>query len=251
MAVPTNRPSIDRLKRQLTGLPKLDSYSDLFLQELLSASIAWVEEEATTSFDPVVIIEKRDGNATNQMTLFKRPVLDLMSLSVQTPILGYTRVYTAEEIKNYVKQGIVKVFTYKLAVEQALLRTVDYMAWGTLFPPLPQSVVIEYSYGYPVYDEDLNQTTFDGVTWDAGDLRDLQLVRNLAQLQQAAVIDAAASLLGQVGGLSVGTLASVSFDGYSRGLNPQAYGSQVQALIAKRDELMARRKRLFHMATIG
>ena len=73
----------------------------------------------------------------------------MQNLEVVTPILGYIRVYTPEEIKDYQKQGAIKVFTYKLAVEQALMQSVDFQAWGSLFPPLPQAVQLAYTWGYP------------------------------------------------------------------------------------------------------
>ena len=79
----------------------------------MNGGLIW--DAAATSFDPATTIERRDGNATNEITLFKRPALECIGLTVETPILGYTRVYTPEEIKTYVKQGIIKVFTYKLA----------------------------------------------------------------------------------------------------------------------------------------
>ena len=247
MAYIDNRPDVARLKRTLTGanLPAADTV----LQELLDASIAWVEDVCTTRFNGLAIDELYDGNSTNAITIRKRPVT---SVQTQTPILGYRRVYTPDEIKLYVKQGFLKIFTYKLAAEQAMLNTLDYQAWGTIFPPLPQNVHVRYTYGYPQYDAGANQTTFDGgVTSLPGDLRDEELKNWLTSLQQAVVCDAAACYLAQTAGLTVGVVTGVSFDGYSRQNNPGAYGPQVTALITRRDELLKRRRRQFMMATIG
>lgn len=258
MAVLDNRPVLADLLSQLSGLPqaildKLGPPDYTPLVRLLNASIAHVEDVATTALNSVSVTELYDGNGTNQIVLRKRPVLSVADLRVVTPILGYTRVYTQAELKVYRKQGVLKVFTYKLAVEQALLTTVDYQAWGHLFPPLPQCVQVTYTYGYPRYDDaGGGQTSLDGgVTFQPGDLRDPEEENWLTNLQQAAVADAAASVLAQSAGLQVGLLQSVSFDGYSKSLNPAAFGAQVQSLIAKRDELLARRKRQFYMSTVG
>lgn len=247
-----NRPSLRDVRYQLYGTPNLAAVPDAVLQRLLDASIAWVEDVCTTSFNGRAADELYDGNTTNALTVRKRPVTSVQTVETQTPILGFTRVYTPDEIKLYVKQGFLKIFTYKLAVEQAMLNTLDYQAWGTIFPPLPQNVHVRYTYGYPQYDPDTNQTTFDGgTTYVAGDKRDPELVNWLINLQQAAVCDAAGSFLAQTAGLGVGVVTGVSFDGYSRQNNPGAYGTQVTALITKRDELLARRRRQFVMATIG
>jgi hypothetical protein len=210
--------------------------------------------------------EAHDGNTTNQITTRKRPICHIAALQVVTPILGYTRVYTAEEIKNYVKEGVVKVWTYKLAVEQALLQTIDYQAWGSLFPPLPQAVQIAYAYGYPLFDPECTvlkgpkgealaegpATSYDGGrTWHAGDIRDPEQLNWLRNLQQAVVCNAAAEFLGQCAGLGRGFVTSVSFDGYSRGMASNPFQSEIEALLGRRDELMGRRKRRFVMGTIG
>lgn len=256
-----NRPSLQALLDTLAGLPDsvLSKYNPPFypaLQRLLDSSIAWVEDEATTAFNPKQYTtfepDRYDGNGTNQLTLRKRPILSVQQLQVVTPILGYVRVYRPEEIRLYAKQGIIKVFTYKLAVEQALIASVDFQAWGSLFPPLPLAVEAAYTYGYPQYDPALNQTSLDaGLTWTPGDTRDPELVNWLSNLQQAAVSDAAASFLAQTAGQAVGLVQSVSFDGYSKSMNPAAFGAQVQALVQKRDELLGKRKRQFYMATAG
>jgi hypothetical protein len=264
MAVSTvldNRPSLQMLLDRLAGLPDtvLAKYEPPLypaLQSLLDASIAWVEDEVTGAFNPrqytIGTPDVYDGNGTNQITLRKRPILSVQNLQVNTPILGYIRVYSQNELKVYGKQGIVKVFTYKLAVEQALLSSVDYQAWGHLFPPLPQCVEVAYTYGFPQYDPAQDRTSLDnGLTWTAGDTRDPELVNWLTNCQQAAVCDAAASFLAQTAGQAVGLVQSVSFDGYSKSMNPAAFGSQVQAFIENRDRVLSKRKRQFYMATAG
>jgi hypothetical protein len=205
--------------------------------------------------------EAFDGNTTNQIVTRKRPIAHVASIQVVTPILGYTRVYTPEEIKSYVKEGVIKIWTYKLAVEQALLQTIDYQAWGSLFPPLPQAVQVAYAYGYPLYDPEHEfggstgmgpATSYDGGrTWHVGDVRDPEQRNWLRNLQQAAVCNAAAEFLGQSIGLARGLVSSVSFDGYSRGLATNPFQSEIEALLTRRDELMERRKRRYVMATIG
>jgi hypothetical protein len=205
--------------------------------------------------------EAHDGNTTNQIVTRKRPIAHIASIQVVTPILGYTRVYTPEEIKNYVKEGVIKIWTYKLAVEQALLSTIDYQAWGSLFPPLPQAVQVAYAYGYPLYDPEHEfpapygtgpGTSYDGGrTWHVGDVRDPEQRNWLKNLQQAAICNAAAEFLGQSAGLARGLVSSVSFDGYSRGLATNPFQSEIESLLARRDELMGRRKRRYVMATIG
>lgn len=207
-----------------------------------------------------------DGNTTNQVVLRKRPCLYVLGVQVVTPILGYTRVYTREEIKTYVKEGVLKVWTYKLAVEQALLQTIDYQAWGSLFPPLPQAVQVAYAYGFPLFDPECGAlfnsegvklaagpgTSYDGGrTWKVGDRRDPELMNWMRNLQEAAVCDAAAKFLGESAGLSRGLVSSVSFDGYSRGLATTPFQTEVERLEARRDQIMERRKRRFSMATIG
>lgn len=237
------------------------------LQDLLDDAIAEVQDIAATRFNACMVVERYDGNTTNQIVLRKRPALQAFQVKVETPILGYTRVYNQDEIKLYRKQGVLKVFTYKLAVEQALLQTVDYQAWGSLFPPLPQAVVVTYAYGYPQYDPDTDQTTTNGGTpvvitgpdqdpqtiqsVVSGDTRDPQEQDWLRNLQEAAVCIAGSNFLQQAAGLAVGLAQSVSFDGYSRALNPAAFVTQGQALQARADRLLARRRRGFSMATLG
>lgn len=319
MAVIDNRPQISQVLGRMAALPAaiLSRFEVRqgtvtvypLLEELLEDSIAWVEDQATTSFNcrylPVTqegvaleplpegeqgegkeILERGftlpagqgfedgeevgyevfDGNTTNQVVLRKRPIAHIAQIQVVTPILGYTRVYTPEEIKNYVKEGVVKIWTYKLAVEQALLQTVDYQAWGSLFAPLPQSVQVAYAYGYPLYDPECEKlqnvlgqplpagpgTSYDGGrTWKVGDRRDPEQSNWLKNLQQAAVCNAAAEFLGQAAGLARGFVSSVSFDGYSRGFAGNPFQTEIESLLARRDELMSRRKRRFAMATIG
>jgi hypothetical protein len=151
MAFPDNRPQLDQLKGYLKHID-VTAWSDPELQQQLDNSIAWVEDVCTTSFNGRQVVELYDGNTTNQIVIRKRPVTSVIALSVETPILGYIRVYAPTEIKLYRKQGVAKVFTYKLAVEQAMFNTLDYQAWGTIFPPLPQAVHVTYTYGYPSYD---------------------------------------------------------------------------------------------------
>jgi hypothetical protein len=274
MAIEDNRPQITEVLGRLAALPPslLERFAQVtggntsypLLEDLLAKSISWVEDEATTAFNSTAFynnerLELYDGNTTNQIVVRNRPVLSVQKLQVVTPILGYTRVYTEEEIKDYVKQGIVKVFTYKLAVEQALLQTIDYQAWGSLFPPLPQAVQIAYTYGYPLYDPASTAvsphgpaTSFDGgITWEVGDQREPKLNNWLANLKEAAVCNACAQFLGQAAGLARGVVSSVSFDGYARGFSGNPFQAEVEALLARRDELMQRRKRRFAMATIG
>ena len=250
-----NRPTVDKMLAHLRGTD-LSQWRDEdgsypTLQRLLDASIAWVEQEASTSFNPERITEVRDGNGTNQLTLFKRPANKVFDLRVHTPILGYTRVYTPEEVQLYPNQGIVKVFTYKLAVEQALLMTLDYQAWGTLFPPLPRAVEIDYAYGYPLYDADNDETSFDGVNFEPGDLRDPLQKRGLETLQEAAVLDACASFLAQTHGAATGPIASVSFDGLSTSFLQTGLDAEAKSFADERDRLMGRKRRRFMMATGG
>ena len=156
---------------------------------------------------------------------------------------------------------MVKVWTYKLAVEQALLQTIDYQAWGSLFPPLPQAVQIAYAYGYPLFDPEhefggavgaAEGTSYDGGrTWHQGDIRDPEQMNWLRNLQQAAICNAAAEFLGQAAGLGRGVVTSVSFDGYSRGFAGSPFASEIESLMSRRDELLGKRKRRFLMGTIG
>lgn len=253
----TNRPSMAALLAQLAGLD-LTSYNEgtdadpeyPALEAILAASSDWVATEANTSFDPVLLVDERyDGNSTNQLMLRQRPVLEVKSLAVETPILGYVRVYTPDEIKLYRAEGVVKVFTYKLAAEQAMMMTLDYQAWGTIFPPLPQAVKLTYSYGFPLYDPVADATSLDGTTWVPGDHRVAVEQRWLATLQLAATADAAASFLGQTHGLAIGVVQSVSFDGFSQSFSAAGLAPQAQAFAATRDRLLKRRKRSYYMST--
>jgi hypothetical protein len=274
MAVQDNKPQIQSVLNRLAALPAniltkfavTDGSNNTtypLLEELLAASISWVEDQAATAFNSSAFyntdnFELYDGNTTNQIVVRKRPVLSVQALQVVTPILGFTRVYTPQEIKTYVKQGVLKVFTYKLAVEQALLQTLDYQAWGNLFPPLPQAVQLAYTYGYPLFDPARAAnptgpaTSFDGgLTWVAGDQREPEMMNWLANLQQAAICDCCAAFLGECAGLARGVIQSVSFDGYSRSLAGNPFAQELQALVQRRDMLMGRRKRQFYMATLG
>lgn len=273
------------------------------LEELLARSIAWVEDEATTAFNcrflPIepegisvqtegggdVVIEgeeelegfftledgtqvgyeTHDGNTTNQLVLHKRPVLHVAQFQLVTPILGYVRVYKQNELKVYMREGVVKIWTYKLATEQALMQTIDYQAWGSLLPPLPQAAQVAYCYGFALYDPECTKvtgpkkepladgpaTSLDGGhTWRPGDRRDPTLSTWLSELQEAAICNTALMFLSQAVGLARGLASSVSFDGYSRGLAQTPFAAEAAALQARRDELLNRRRRRFSMATI-
>lgn len=272
MAAQDNKPQLQSVLNRLASLPSdiLAKYTPdggatyPAISEMLAQAISWVEDEAATAFNSngfynTSNFELYDGNTTNQIVIRKRPVLSVQALQVVTPILGYTRVYTPQEIKTYAKQGVLKVFTYKLAVEQALLQTIDYQAWGNLFPPLPQAVQLAYTYGYPLYDPSSTNvtpngpaTSFDaGMTWVAGDQREPEMMNWLANLQEAAILQTKAAFLAECAGLGRGIVQSVSFDGYSRGLAGQPFASEIQWALQRRDELMGRRKRQFYMATLG
>jgi hypothetical protein len=123
---------------------------------------------------------------------------------------------------------------------------------GHDLPADPRRVEITYNFGFGQYDPDAaNVTTYDGgATSEAGDTRDEDEAVPLAKLQMAALCDAAASYLAQIAGQAVGLVTAVSFDGFSKTLNPQAYGPQVQALVEQRDKLLEREKRPF-MVTVG
>lgn len=278
MALHDNRPRLDRLVRQLHGADLTDAagdrVSDDALQEILDASIAWVEDLATTSFNGrTVVRELYDGNGTNGLALRKRPATSTQLVLVELPVLALTRTYLPAEIKLYEKQGRLTIFTYKLGVEQASLY-LDEQVYGNIFPTLPQCVHVSYTYGFPQWDADRQVSQLGPavdvpqITLDNGEVesaftqaaieraydwrdRDPELANWLVNLQQAAICDAAASVLGQIGGLKVGALASISFDGLAQTMNPQAFGPQVQALVQRRDELLARRRRAFTLTTVG
>src|SRR4051794_40756988 len=114
MALRDNRPTTDRLRRQLSGAD-LSLVDDVMLGELLEASIAWVADKASTSFNARLMRDELyDGNGTAMLTLRRWPVLRVDDLRVETPILGYTRVYTPPEIRLYRRQAQIKVFTYQM-----------------------------------------------------------------------------------------------------------------------------------------
>ena len=251
MAFKDNRPDAARLRRQLTGTPGIADVSDEVLQDVLDASIAYIEDEVGGGFNGARTTERRDGNGTSSMSLFHRPATSVELVEVDLPVLGLRRTYTASEVKLYALQGRVEIFTFKLAAEQATLY-LDQQVNGNIFPTLPQCVTITYTYGFPQRDAVADTTSFDGgVTALPGNLVEPTVARRLVQVQQAAVADAAASYLAQIAALGVGTVTSVSFDGFSQSLNPQAYGPQVEALVARRDVLLERNKRKFFLSSTG
>lgn len=242
---PQTQDLLDRLHgADLTGVP------EALLARLLESSARWVQDQARTFFDGIAISERRDGNGTNGIATFVRPVTSVSLVKVELPVLALTRTYTTDEVKVYRWQGRLTIFTFKLAAEHVSLH-LDQQVYGNLLPRLPQCVLINYTGGFPVYDPDDNTTTLDGVTFAAGDLREPREVDRIMQLQEAALCDAAASYLAQTAGLKAGVITSVSFDGFSKATNSDAYGPQVQSLISKRDELLGRAKGTgFHLTSL-
>jgi hypothetical protein len=251
VALIDNHPRADRLKRKLTGIPGLAGIPDQLLDELLEVSAAWVMDQVTGEWNGVETTEVRDGNGKNSMSLFHRPATSVSLVKVELPVLALNRVYTSDEIKLYELQGYLTVFTYKLAAEQASLH-LDRMVYGNIFPVLPQCVTITYTYGFPQYDPAANESSLDGgATRIPGNALTPVLAKRLLELQEAAIADATASYLSQVAALGVGMVQAVSFDGASKTLNPGAYGPQVEALTARRDQLLERNVRRFTLASIG
>jgi hypothetical protein len=249
-----------RLKRQLQvsaaavtpalgiDVAKIDP---TLLDDMLAASIFWAEDQARTRFNGREIVELYDGNGTTGLGLRRWPIGRVREVRVSLPVLALDRAYTGEEIKTYRFQGRLTIFTYKLAAEHASLH-LDRHVYGNILPPIPQCVKVTYTYGFPQYDPDQLRTTFDGgATFEVGDTRDPLDERHVNQLQQAVICDAAASFLGQAAALGVGLVQSVSFDGFSETMNAQAYGPVVEALITRRDALIARRKRRMSLVTTG
>lgn len=238
----------------LSGLSAkhLDRIDDGVLAMLLGVCIQDVQRKARTRFNARSRLESRDGNGTSFLTLFRWPVMRVRDVRVETPILGFIRVYQTDEIKIYSFQGQLRIFTYKMvAATMTGGSMATQTAWGTIFPPLPQCVHVTYNYGFGQYDAAANLTTYDGgTTSEAGDTRHEDEEGHLLKLQMAALCDAAASYLAQIAGQAVGLITAVSFDGFSKSMNPQAYGPQVQSLIERRDELLERQKRPF-MVTVG
>lgn len=256
MAFDDNRPTVARLKTLLKNAPGLADFTDPELKDLLDDAIAYVEDELDTSFNGVARDDRFDGNTTNAMLMRVRPITSVTLLEVETPILGYIRTYTPDEVKQYRRQGFLKVFTWKLAVEQVLFNTLDYQAWGTIFPPLPQAVHIVYTYGYPQYDAAANKTLL-GTRLDAstvvvdGDHRDERELKWLRTMQRAALLTAGANFVGQQAGLGAGYIQSVSFDGFSQSTSPNGMIAIAQAWSEEAGKLLGKRKRPFAMATIG
>lgn len=254
----SNAPTVNDVKRQLQvsstlGELGLDvsKIDPALLEDYLDTAIAFVEGEAHTSFDGRQIVEVRDGNGTQQMGLFRWPIGRVRDVTVKLPVLALTRTYTPDEIKVYRFQGRISIFTFKLAAQNASLH-LDQQIYGNIFPTLPQCVFVTYTYGFPQYDAAAQVTTFDGgATTEPGDTRDQLDLRHLKKLHSATVYDAAAGYLAHCGGLQVGVLQSVSFDGFSKTLNPQAYATQAQALQARRDELLTKSKRGMLLTAVG
>lgn len=245
----TNWPQIEDLRDRLHGAD-ISDVPDSLLDRLLAASVRWVQDEARTFFDGRAITEVRDGNGTSGIATFVRPITSVSLVKVELPVLALTRTYTDDEVKVYRHQGRIVIFTYKLAAEHATLH-LDQQVYHNIFPVLPKCVTLTYTGGYPVYDPDTDETTLDGETWEAGDLRDPRDQDRLIELQEAALCDAAASYLAQTAGLKAGVITSVSFDGFSKATNSEAYGPQVQALVDRRDTLLGKHKGTgFHLATV-
>jgi hypothetical protein len=259
VSFPSNKPSLDRLIRRLQVAAQAADVAGLgidlsavdpdVLVEMLEASTFYVEDQANTLFDGRQFVEKYDGNGTNGLALRRWPIGQVREVKVELPVLALSRVYTASEVKTYRFQGRITIFTYKLAAEQASLH-LDQQLYGNIFPTLPQCVTVTYTAGFPRYDVDADLTTWDnGVTSEPGDTRDPLDERHVRLLAEAATCDATASFLAQASRLGIGTVQSVSFDGYSRSMNPQAHGPTIEALVNRRDELLGRRRRGFILSS--
>lgn len=247
MALTDNRPNVDQLRRVLRGVVPVTEDDDL-LGEQLTASIGWVQDTCFTRFNGRRILEQRDGNGKNAMTVKVGPITAVRQVKVELPVLALTRVYTDQEVKVYPRGRRIMVFTFKLAAEHASLH-LDRQVYGNIFPPLPLCVEFDYCAGYPRYDPVENITSLDGSQGApapkqrlAGDQRDETDLMHLAQLQRAALYDAAATYAGTVARNQVGLVGSVSFDGFSKGLNPQAFGPAVEQWISDRDRIINRRR---------
>lgn len=259
MAIRDNRPRTEQLRSMLSGLgaKKLEKIDDGLLALLLGTSIADVQRKARTRFNARTRLEHRDGNGTSFLSLQRWPAQRILDLRVNTPILDFLRIYEPDEIELYEYQAQVRVYSWKMVNATISGQSIwGQSAWGTLFPPIPKSVHVTYAYGFAQIDVDdttglVTRTTFDGgQTWETGDTRHEQDEDVLTKLRMAALCDAAASYLAQIAGQSVGTVTAVSFDGFSKTLNPQAYGPQVQALVEQRDQLLERERRPY-FATAG
>lgn len=244
MALEDNRPSTDRLRR---ALRHVDSAPDeMTLGELLEGSIGWIEDRASTPFNGRRIREKRDGNGTNGITVKRGPITSVREVKVELPVLALTRVYTDDEVKVYPRSRRLTIFTFKLAAEHATLH-LDQQVYANIFPALPQCVHLDYTAGYPRYDAAADYTSLDGSTGTpepkrrlAGDARDPDDLNRLEQLRTAAVCDAAATYMGCIARNEVGLVGSVSFDGFSKNLNADAFGPAIQQLIQRRDDMLKR-----------
>lgn len=251
MALPSNKPTVERLQRALKhtaaayGAVGVDAADLTTLDELLQASIADVELKTSQLFDGRALFEERDGNGTDSIQTFWGPITHVTDVRVILPVLALTRIYTTPEILVYGAGRRLRLFTYKLAAEHASLH-LDTQVYAQLLPALPKCVKITYVAGFARYDPDAGYTSLDsstgapdGVLRLAGDVRDVRHTRWLTMLQQAAVFDAAATYMATVARNEVGLAGSVSFDGFSKGLNPQAFGPAVEDLVSRRDASMA------------
>lgn len=250
MALTTNQPDVERVQRALkhTALAYgggADAADLTTLAELLTASVADIELKTSMLLDGRALSEVRDGNGTDSIQTFWGPITHVSLVKVELPVLALTRNYTTEEIKVYGAGRRIRVFTFKLAAEHATLH-LDAQVYAQLLPSLPKCVFIDYVAGFARYDPDADYTSLDGSVGApdglvrlAGDQRDPRYQRWLIKLQQAAIFDTAATYLACVARNEVGLAGSVSFDGYSKGLNPQAFGPAVEDLVKRRDELLA------------
>lgn len=261
MALLSNKPDLAAVKRRLLGvdLTALDPTAvDEALEELLEQAIADVEDKASTFFDGIAKHEIRDGNGTAALSTFYWPITSVEQVKVELPVLALNRVYTPNEVKVYRRQGRIMIFTFKLAAEQASLY-LDQQITGNIFPNLPQCVFVDYTCGFPRVDDPDTPTytsldggtAINGSTVLTGDQRDPRERNLLRALQKAATCSAAATFLGSVARNEIGLVQSVSFDGFSKSFNPQAFAGQIEALQGQYDAAMERLTRRFILSSTG
>lgn len=264
MALPSNRPPVERLERRLAGLPdsQLAAVDPVTLAEMLDVCIGEIEEKTNTLFDGIAWTELYDGNGQNALMLRRQPVTSVQLVQVSLPVLALNRTYQPDEIKLYRDEGYLSIFTYKLQAEQASLH-LDQQINGNIFPSLPQCVTITHTWGFARYDPDLDITSYDGgtvvngtpdqkgATVLAGDQRTPAEKRWLQRLQEAATLDAAASYLAQVAAQGGGLFTAVSFDGFSQSLSGNPYATAIENMITRRDELLNYRRRGYWTSTAG